>query len=61
MLTLSERFVEMFVCESDLFVLFSVPLSVGPVLTLSEVFVIESDLLRQCSCCLVCLSLLDLC
>ena len=41
MLTLSEGFVEMFVCESDLFLLFSVPLSVVPVLTLSEGFVCE--------------------
>ena len=30
-----------------MFVLFSVPLSVGPVLTLSEGFVCESDLLHQ--------------
>ena len=33
---LSEGFVESFVCERGLFVLFSVPLSVGPVPTFSK-------------------------
>ena len=45
----------------SVFVLFSVPLSVGPVLTLSEVFVCESDLLRQNGLFEINLPVLDLC